>query len=123
VSIRRLSVQEEIDIAFAESERQCRLRAIEYERRRSPALPPTDAVLEMAAIGASIPAVSPPIDVMRERPAEPLPPPEPPKFVTDFYCGDCGKLFSASQYKSAGMAKMQRTKHMKKAHPRDDAKS
>lgn len=115
----RLSAQEEADILFAESERQCRLRAIEWAKRQAPARPLTDATIELAAAKASIPSVTAEIDVMHERPAAPLPPPEPPKFVTDFYCGECGKLYSATQYKSVGMAKMQRTKHMKKAHPRE----
>ena len=38
-----------------------------------------------------------------------LPPPKPP-----VYCETCGKVFV---YKTEGMAKMQRKRHMRKVHP------
>jgi hypothetical protein len=116
----RFPTMDEMNAALAEQER---LERLATARAAQPARAHTEAFVELKALGIdpAAPVVHPPmspvVDVMREplppRAPEPLGPPAP---ATDFYCGVCGKVFSVKQYKTAGMAKMQRTKHAKRAH-------
>lgn len=105
------SIQELIDQEFALQQ------ARDYERfmasRRGVPRPPDmrDAAVELRQ--ATHPEMTPVVDVNRT----PLPPVREGKssgpVKPEAYCKHCGKLFKA---KTAGMAKMQCNRHVKKEH-------
>lgn len=112
----RFPTQDEINQALCEAD-------LAAKRARRPApREQTDAVVELRAAGlrppweAPVPPMTGIVDVMREplppRPAEAVPTGPP----LAYYCGECGKVFSVKQYKTAGMAQAQRSKHMKRNH-------
>ena len=120
----RWPTQAEADEGYLEMEREARLRAIAYARSIPQYRPMTDAAVELRAAGID-PIEAPPVwktaevNVNAWRPTPPPPPPEPSAPPTEFFCGQCGKVYSSAQYKTAGMAKMQRTRHERKAHLKD----
>ena len=118
-------LQDQIDEEFARSEAQAWARHLAQRGQPTQLRPMTDAAVELRAAGIEPVYVEP---VVGRTPVidlntAPLPPraPEPPaptKPPVEYCCGECGKIFSTTQYKRPGMAQMQRSRHTKVAHPR-----
>lgn len=117
----RLPTLAELDEGYNEMERQAAIRAAVFAQAHIKDRPMTDAAVELRAAGIEpieAPAewITPVVNVNTWVPAPRPPAPKPGAPPTEFYCGSCGKVYSSAQYKTPGMAKMQRTRHERRDH-------
>lgn len=119
------SFQDQVDETFARSEAEAWARHLAQRGKPIYARSMTEAAVELRAAGIEPVYVEPvtgktavidlntaPLPLRAPEPSKPTKPP------VEYYCGECGKIFSTTQYKRPGMAQMQRSRHTKAAHPR-----